>query len=63
MAPRTPYLTVAEAADLLRVNVETVYRMVKRGELRHVRAGSRILIPPAAIDELERARTDAAAAR
>lgn len=61
MAPRTPYLTVREAADVLRINPETVYRMIRRGELRHVRAGSRILVPPNALDELERARANAAA--
>jgi excisionase family DNA binding protein len=50
---RTPYLTVAEAAKELRVHPQMVYRMVKSGELAHLRAGPRaIRIPRSALDAL-----------
>jgi excisionase family DNA binding protein len=45
MAERTPYLTPAEVAKILRVNVETVYRKVAADEIPHVRVGRRIRIP------------------
>jgi excisionase family DNA binding protein len=46
------FMTVAEAADLLRVNPNTVYRWLLDGQLRAPRAGRRWLITRAAIDEL-----------
>ncbi len=45
------FLTVKEIADVLRVSGETVYRMIRVGELEHVRAGKSIRIPrKAAVD-------------
>ena len=50
--------TVAEASELMRVSRNTIYRMVKRGELRSVRIGRLMFIPRQAIQELyERPRT------
>lgn len=45
-------LTVAEVAELLGVGRQTVYDACARGELRHVRLGSRIIIPRAVIAEM-----------
>lgn len=45
-------LTVAEAAEQLRVSPQLVYRLARDGELEHRRLGRRVLIPRAAIDEL-----------
>jgi excisionase family DNA binding protein len=42
--PLAPFLTVREAAALLRVNPKTVYAAVDAGQLRHVRVGRKILI-------------------
>jgi excisionase family DNA binding protein len=42
-------LTVKEAADLLRVNVKTVYLEIAAGRLRHVQLGSRIIRIPRAV--------------
>jgi excisionase family DNA binding protein len=52
---RSPYLSVNEAAALLGVHPETLYRAIRRNEIEHVRVGSRILIAPAALDKLVRA--------
>jgi excisionase family DNA binding protein len=38
-------LTVPEAAELLRVSRSTLYAMVRREEVPHVRIRSRVLIP------------------
>ena len=45
-------LTVEEAAEVLGVSRAAAYRCVKRGELRSVQLGRRIVIPLAAVDEL-----------
>jgi excisionase family DNA binding protein len=44
-----PYLTVREVADRLRVCTDTVYEMVKRGDLAHVRVSNVIRIPRSAL--------------
>ena len=36
-------LTVKEAAELLGLSKDTIYRMARENQLPHVRAGSRIL--------------------
>ena len=36
---KTPFLTVAEVAGLLRVSTMTVYRLIKAGSLPAVRVG------------------------
>ena len=50
---RGRYFTPREAADRLRLHPYTVYELVKQGKVRAVRLGRRILIPEAAIRELE----------
>ena len=45
-------LTVAEAADLLRVSRAFAYELVARGELPAVRLGRRIVVPRAAIERM-----------
>lgn len=46
-----PNLLAAEVADRLRVDVSTVYRLIRRGILRAISVGRRRVIPR---DELER---------
>ena len=43
-------LKVAEVAVLLRVCERTVYRLLKRGELKKVKVGSALRIPQEAVD-------------
>lgn len=42
-------LTVKEAADLLRVNVKTIYAELASGRLPHVMLGRRIIRIPRAV--------------
>ena len=60
MVERSPYLTVQEVADHLRVSVKTVYQMCQRGQLDWLRAGSRkgVRITRASVDRLLRSATD-----
>ena len=45
MESSVPLLTVAEAAELLRVHPNHVYELIRRGELPHVRLGRIIRLP------------------
>lgn len=44
--------TVEEAAVLLGISRAHGYRLIGRGELRHIRLGRRVLVPDRAIQEL-----------
>ena len=44
--------TVSEAADALRVSSWLVREQCRRGRLRHIRIGQRIVIPRQALEEL-----------
>ena len=44
-------MTVAEVAQQLRVNAETVRRLIGRGEIRATRIGRCVRITPAAVEE------------
>lgn len=46
------FLTVAEVAELMRVSVMTVYRMVQSGELPAVRFGRSYRIPESAVAQV-----------
>jgi excisionase family DNA binding protein len=49
------FLTVEEAAGLLRIGLSAAYDMCNRGDLPAVRLGSRVLrVPRAALDQLVR---------
>jgi excisionase family DNA binding protein len=48
----SPFLTVAEVAESLRVSKMTVYRMVHSGDLPAVRVGRSFRVPTAAVDQL-----------
>jgi excisionase family DNA binding protein len=51
--PRKPdVLTVAEAAELLRVNPKTVYKAVENGQLPVLRFGRIIRIPVHALERM-----------
>ncbi|AFZ67893.1 helix-turn-helix domain-containing protein [Deinococcus peraridilitoris] len=43
--------TPEEARHIIGVGRNLIYKMVKMGELRAVRAGARVLIPKSALDE------------
>ncbi len=45
------YYSVAEVADLLRVNTKTVHKLVASGELRSIRLGRVIRIPASALPQ------------
>lgn len=56
MVDRSPYYSVSEVAELLRVHRQLIYRMVQRGELPGtLRVGRHIRIPRSAVDALARA--------
>jgi len=44
-------MTVPEAAEFLRLSQSTVYEMIRRHELPHVRVRRRIIVPRAALQE------------
>ena len=44
--------TVAEAATLLGISRALAYRLVKTGQLRHIRLGRRVVVPYRAIEEM-----------
>jgi excisionase family DNA binding protein len=47
------FYTVTEAAEILRISVAHAYRLAKKGDLRTVRLGHRVVVPAAAIDDLD----------
>lgn len=53
----SPLLTIPETARRLRLSTSTTYRLVESGQITHVRAGSRVLIPEAAVDAYVAAHT------
>jgi excisionase family DNA binding protein len=59
MPERTPYLTVNEAAAVLRVHPHVVYRLVQSGEIVAIKVGRQWRIPRA---ELETGLIDRATA-
>jgi excisionase family DNA binding protein len=52
------FLTVAEVAELLKINQQTVRNWIDRGELAAVRAGRRVRIRRSALDEVLTAVTN-----
>lgn len=44
--------TVSEAATLLGISRALAYRLVRTGELRHIRLGRRVVVPNIAIEEI-----------
>ena len=40
-----PFISVTEAADILRMQRKTIYRMIERGQIPTKRIGRRYLIP------------------
>lgn len=44
--------TVPEAAEVLRVSADLIYKLVRTGEIPHRRLGRRVLIPKDALHEL-----------
>lgn len=48
-----PFYTVAEAAQLLRVNEKTIYRMIKARKIEHYKVGAQIRISAAELERLK----------
>jgi excisionase family DNA binding protein len=44
-------LSVQMAAQMLGISRSMVHKLIRRGELRSVKAGTRTLVPVAAVDE------------
>ncbi|MCP4006328.1 MAG: helix-turn-helix domain-containing protein [bacterium] len=44
-------LSVDETAERLSVHPQTIHAMIRRGELRAIRAGRRVLVPIQAIED------------
>ncbi len=44
-------LSVEMAAEMLGISRSMVHKLIRRGELRSVKAGTRTLVPVAAVDE------------
>ncbi len=58
-AGNSPMMTVREAAQVLRLNVKTVYAECDAGRLQCRRFGRSIRIPRAVVEELVRAQVRA----
>jgi excisionase family DNA binding protein len=52
LASQRPFLTVSEAAPLLRVSDMSLYRAIHASRFPAVRIGGRIIVPTVAIDEM-----------
>lgn len=48
-----PFYTVPEAADLLRVHVNTVYRLIRERKIEHYKIGAQIRIAAAELERLK----------
>ena len=48
-----PFYTVAEAAELLRVNEKTIYRMIKARKIEYYKVGVQIRISAAELERLK----------
>ena len=54
-----PFYTIPEAAEKLRVHENTIYNMVRRGEITHYKVGKQIRIATAELERLKVERTAA----
>jgi len=52
MTDRPVVYTIREVADILKVSVRTVQRMIRRGDIRAVKIGGSVRIPKEALDEV-----------
>ncbi|WP_436501822.1 helix-turn-helix domain-containing protein [Actinokineospora sp. HUAS TT18] len=53
--PPGPFLSVSEAADLMRVSPMSLYREIAAGRFPAVRIRSRLIVPARALSEMETA--------
>ena len=47
------FYTIPETAELLRVHENTIYNMVRRGEIEHYKVGKQIRIAAAELERLK----------
>lgn len=47
------FYTIPETAELLRVHENTIYNMVRRGEIAHYKVGKQIRIAAAELEKLK----------
>ena len=47
------FYTVPETAEMLRVHENTIYNMVRRGEIEHYKVGAQIRISAAELERLK----------
>ena len=55
-----PFYTIPEAAEKLRVHENTLYNMVRRGEIEHYKGGKQIRLSAAELEKLKVPATAAA---
>lgn len=48
-----PFYTVPQAAELLQVHENTIYRLVKAGKIEHYKVGQQIRIAASELDRLK----------
>lgn len=48
-----PFYTIPETAELLKVHENTIYNMVRRGEIEHYKIGKQIRISSAELEKLK----------
>jgi putative molybdopterin biosynthesis protein len=48
-----PFYTIPEAAEKLRVHENTLYNMVRRGEIEHYKVGKQIRLSSAELEKLK----------
>ena len=48
-----PFYTIPEAAEKLRVHENTLYNMVRRGEIEHYKVGKQIRLSAAELEKLK----------
>lgn len=51
------FYTIPETAELLKVHENTIYNMVRRGEIEHYKIGKQIRISSAELEKLKVERT------
>ena len=53
MITARPFYTIPEAAEKLRVHENTLYNMVRRGEIEHYRVNKQIRLSAAELEKLK----------
>ena len=63
MNPQAKLLSIGDASVLLSISADSVRRLIRRGQLAHVRLLKRVMIPRSAIDRMCTPQTEPANVR